>query len=92
MERWKKALRGGEALGTRRRRLVELQWRVALRCARGGGERARERARRGARSGEENGEGAGAVNGQRGGRGVGERACWPRGAAGWAGWLAPARQ
>ena len=27
-----------------------------------------------------------------GGRGVGERACWPRGAAGWAGWLAPARQ
>ena len=79
-ERWLKALRGGKALGTRRRRLGELQLWAVVRCARGAGERARERARRGAQSGGENVEGAGAVHGRRGGRGVGERACQPRGA------------
>ena len=39
------AMRGGEALGTRRRRLGELQWQAVVRCMRGRGERKQERER-----------------------------------------------
>ena len=81
-ERWKEALGGGGASGTRRRELGELRWRATVRCSRA---EARERGRK--REGAHGVEARMASvlvlsTGGGAGHGVGERACRPHGVAG----------
>jgi len=81
-KRWKEALEGDEASGTRWRELGKLQWQAAM-MARGAEVRERERERESAHGVEARMASALALStGKGGGRGVGERACHPRGAVG----------
>jgi len=79
-ERRKEALGGDEVSGAKRRKLGELRWRVAVLCARSGGERAGERERESAPGGGESGEGADAVHSRGEVVAPASRTCRPRGA------------